>query len=224
MRLIPHPVIGALACLFTASACSASAKSGAAERAEQRAQEAREEAREARADAEKAQEQAAEEQAEVREAHRSQRDAEQRAQVANQQALQAEAQANEERERAHRAVPWKGGIAERQPEHSLFFVSGSAELSAEAKAKLDALAPSMRARASGHRILVQGFADASGDESANVELSERRAQAVAIYLAGRGVPRDRIETKGLGVRRPADREDTDSALARDRCVELWVEP
>ena len=45
---------------------------------------------------------------------------------------------------------------------------------------------------------VYGFTDTTGSNALNQGLSERRAQAVADYLAARGVARSRIETRGYG--------------------------
>ncbi|QUL37375.1 OmpA family protein [Erythrobacter sp. JK5] len=47
-------------------------------------------------------------------------------------------------------------------------------------------------------IDVYGFTDTTGSEALNQGLSERRAEAVANYLASRGVARSRIETRGYG--------------------------
>ncbi len=47
-------------------------------------------------------------------------------------------------------------------------------------------------------IDVYGFTDTTGSDALNQGLSERRAQAVADYLAARGVARSRLETRGFG--------------------------
>lgn len=47
-------------------------------------------------------------------------------------------------------------------------------------------------------IDVYGFTDTTGSDALNQGLSERRAEAVANYLAARGVARSRIETRGYG--------------------------
>ncbi|MEL7444882.1 MAG: OmpA family protein [Pseudomonadota bacterium] len=47
-------------------------------------------------------------------------------------------------------------------------------------------------------IDVYGFTDTTGSEALNQGLSERRAQAVADYLAARGVARSRMATQGYG--------------------------
>jgi outer membrane protein OmpA-like peptidoglycan-associated protein len=47
-------------------------------------------------------------------------------------------------------------------------------------------------------IDVYGFTDTTGSPATNQRLSEQRAQAVADYLASRGVARARLATKGFG--------------------------
>ncbi|MEO1220987.1 MAG: OmpA family protein [Pseudomonadota bacterium] len=45
---------------------------------------------------------------------------------------------------------------------------------------------------------VYGFTDTTGSDATNQRLSEQRAEAVATYLAGRGVARSRLATRGYG--------------------------
>jgi OOP family OmpA-OmpF porin len=51
-------------------------------------------------------------------------------------------------------------------------------------------------------VLVTGHTDRIGTQQYNQKLSERRADAVRDYLVSRGVPRDRIETLGMGKTQP----------------------
>ena len=51
-------------------------------------------------------------------------------------------------------------------------------------------------------VLVTGHTDRLGSQQYNQKLSERRAAAVAAFLAGRGVPKDKIETLGMGKTQP----------------------
>lgn len=97
----------------------------------------------------------------------------------------------------------------------VYFQWGSAEVTSGAKAVLDKLIQSRAdARTGGIRLV--GFADRSGPPSYNRELSERRAEEVRRYLAGKGISRDMIEVEaegetptrvktGDGVREPLNR-------------------
>jgi outer membrane protein OmpA-like peptidoglycan-associated protein len=65
------------------------------------------------------------------------------------------------------------------------------------------------------KFLIEGHTDAKGDRQVNLELSRRRAEAVADYLASLGVGRDRLEVQGFGPDRPlAGRPPSDEANRR----------
>lgn len=51
-------------------------------------------------------------------------------------------------------------------------------------------------------VLVTGHTDRIGTQQYNQRLSERRANAVRDYLVSKGVPRDKIETLGMGETQP----------------------
>jgi outer membrane protein OmpA-like peptidoglycan-associated protein len=64
----------------------------------------------------------------------------------------------------------------------VFFEVGSATLSNEGKASLDAIATQARGLNTAYRFAVVGRADPTGNAAANERLSQRRAQAVIQYL------------------------------------------
>ena len=70
------------------------------------------------------------------------------------------------------------------------------------------------------RFAVTGHTDSVGSRRANRDLSDNRAQAVADYLIGRGVPRGRIETQGFGDTRPVAPNDNETNRARNRRIEF----
>jgi OmpA-OmpF porin, OOP family len=51
-------------------------------------------------------------------------------------------------------------------------------------------------------VLVTGHTDTIGTQQYNQKLSERRADAVRDYLVSKGVPKDKIETLGMGKTQP----------------------
>lgn len=71
-------------------------------------------------------------------------------------------------------------------------------------------------------VVVVGHADATGPAAYNQRLSERRAEAVASFLADRGVARDRIRTRGEGESSPVASNETEDGRARNRRTELTV--
>ena len=73
-------------------------------------------------------------------------------------------------------------------------------------------------------IDVYGHTDSTGSDSYNQALSERRAVAVADYLASRGVQPARIGTRGFGKSQPIASNDTDAGRAANRRVEIKIVP
>jgi outer membrane protein OmpA-like peptidoglycan-associated protein len=73
-------------------------------------------------------------------------------------------------------------------------------------------------------IEVAGHTDSTGSDAYNQQLSERRASAVAAYLATRSVRSDRVTTVGVGESRPVATNDTDAGRQLNRRVELTLVP
>lgn len=95
---------------------------------------------------------------------------------------------------------------------SIHFAAGKAELDAEAMRILKELVPAMKGGV--NPIDVTGFADRTGNRTANVELAKRRAIAVRDALLAEGLPADRVRLQ-------APREVTGSGTDRDaRRVEI----
>jgi outer membrane protein OmpA-like peptidoglycan-associated protein/polyisoprenoid-binding protein YceI len=101
------------------------------------------------------------------------------------------------------------------------FRSGSAELDPDSAPILDSVAD-IANRCPAARFAVTGHTDSIGGRRANRDLSEHRAQAVADYLIGRGVPRQRIETHGFGDTRPVAPNDSEFNRAKNRRIEFGL--
>jgi OOP family OmpA-OmpF porin len=79
-------------------------------------------------------------------------------------------------------------------------------------------------------VLVTGHTDRIGTQQYNQRLSERRADAVRDYLVSKGVPRDKIETLGMGKTQPVPGvvcnqkalKELIACLAPNRRVEIEV--
>jgi outer membrane protein OmpA-like peptidoglycan-associated protein len=69
-------------------------------------------------------------------------------------------------------------------------------------------------------VQVEGHTDASGTVEHNQMLSEQRAAAVVDYLATRGVPKDRVSSKGFASSVPLDTNDTAAGRENNRRVEF----
>jgi len=66
---------------------------------------------------------------------------------------------------------------------------------------------------------VTGHTDRLGSDGYNQKLSERRADAVRNYLVSKGVPKDRIETIGMGEKQPVVQCDQKSMKALIECLQ-----
>jgi len=71
-------------------------------------------------------------------------------------------------------------------------------------------------------IVIQGHTDATGTETHNQSLSERRANAVEGYFVGKGIDRSRMTSIGYGEGHPIASNDTAAARARNRRVDLLL--
>ena len=82
--------------------------------------------------------------------------------------------------------------------------------------KIAALCPDVGA-------VVAGHADAIGDKEYNVELSERRAEAVVAYAVSKGIDPDRLTPVGFGFSQPVADNSTDEGRAKNRRIEFRVQ-
>lgn len=98
---------------------------------------------------------------------------------------------------------------------NLNFAVNQAVIPPSGKAQLDKIAEGLQS-AKGTKVVVQGFTDSTGTRRINDPLSERRAAAVADYLATRGVPRDSITTAGFGEDHPIAPNGTARGRAENR--------
>jgi outer membrane protein OmpA-like peptidoglycan-associated protein len=103
------------------------------------------------------------------------------------------------------------------------FAIGSAALSREATAELDRLVENIR-RDRGFMIEVCGFSSAEGSNSANLRLSQLRADAVIRYLAENySIPLRRFVTPfGYGEKQPIGDNKTRTGRTENRRVEVKI--
>lgn len=73
-------------------------------------------------------------------------------------------------------------------------------------------------------IDVYGHTDDGGDEKKNLDLTQRRALAVATYLAGKGVNEQRLSVTGFGAARPVGSNDTAEGKQKNRRIEIQLSP
>jgi outer membrane protein OmpA-like peptidoglycan-associated protein len=83
----------------------------------------------------------------------------------------------------------------------VFFDWNKSDITAEASSILDNAANAF-ATTGQARVQLAGHADKSGKDEYNVGLSQRRADAVKAYMAGKGVPDTAVATEAFGESKP----------------------
>jgi OOP family OmpA-OmpF porin len=101
----------------------------------------------------------------------------------------------------------------------LNFDTGGSRISPESHEALDALARMLVGNAD-LAVMIVGHSDNQGDLAINLELSERRAQAVRDALIARGVPSGQVEAYGVGFLAPIASNADERGRSLNRRVEL----
>ena len=73
------------------------------------------------------------------------------------------------------------------------------------------------------KLRVEGHTDSDGDDAANLNLSERRAQSVVRWLIDRGIAPSRLYAVGCGERDPIATNTTEEGKQRNRRTEFDIE-
>ncbi len=99
------------------------------------------------------------------------------------------------------------------------FAVNSANLTDASKASLDKVVESLQA-VPHVKLEIQGHTDSSGGHDLNMELSQKRAQAVVDYFVSKGVDANRLTAKGYGPDRPKYDNKTKEGRDKNRRVEM----
>jgi outer membrane protein OmpA-like peptidoglycan-associated protein len=178
------------------------------------------------AEAERARADAASAQADAAAAQAQAQTAQQQADAARQQAADAQAQTQALAEHAARleailvelhAVKTERGYVVTIGD--ILFDTDKATLKPDGMANLRKLAEAMTQNPD-RTVLVEGFTDSTGTAAHNQDLSQRRADSVAMALTGMGVPRERVTTRAYGQKYPVAPNDNASNRQRNRRVEI----
>ncbi len=103
------------------------------------------------------------------------------------------------------------------------FKLGGSELTEDSKKVLDGVALELKSFPKA-KIEVQGHTDTTGNEAANIALSQKRAQSVSDYLVGQGIPKEQLTAKGYGPSQPVADNKTLTGRKTNRRVEMkWLE-
>ena len=145
--------------------------------------------------------------------------------------LQAESAERAAREARQRAAELDAQLAELQAKKTdegwnltlgdVLFEVDKAVLKPGAERQLDALARVLAENPEAS-VEIEGHTDSTGSAAYNQQLSERRAAAVADYLATRGIESSRIESRGLGAGYPVASNATAEGRSQNRRVDVLI--
>ena len=102
---------------------------------------------------------------------------------------------------------------------NVLFATGQAALKSEALHYLYPLAAMMRDDPE-RTAIIEGYTDNVGSDEANLDLSQRRADAVREFLLRNGVSGERVTARGFGEASPIASNDTSEGRQQNRRVEI----
>jgi outer membrane protein OmpA-like peptidoglycan-associated protein len=103
----------------------------------------------------------------------------------------------------------------------VLFDTGKAQLKSGADRSLDQIAAFLNENPE-RRVQVEGFTDAQGTDDYNLELSQRRADSVAMAIIQRGIDAQRVRAMGFGEEFPVASNDSAGSRQLNRRVEIIV--
>ncbi len=101
------------------------------------------------------------------------------------------------------------------------FETNSDRLTASSAGDLDKAAQTLTENPGVH-VIVAGHTDSMGNDQYNLDLSQKRAEMVKMYLVGKGVEAERLIARGFGETEPVASNDTPRGRAQNRRVELRI--
>jgi outer membrane protein OmpA-like peptidoglycan-associated protein len=104
---------------------------------------------------------------------------------------------------------------------SVLFRSNEAILMPGAESRLDQVIAAFATETTRH-MMVEGYADSQGSNAHNLDLSQRRADAVRSYLVHKGYPAEHVSAKGMGEEHPIADNATSEGRANNRRVEIFL--
>jgi len=102
----------------------------------------------------------------------------------------------------------------------VYFDTSAATIQARSFPLLDQIAKVLVEHPEIVKLTVEGHTDDRGPVEFNRTLSQQRAESVAAYLAGKGVAKERMESKGFGPERPLQPNTTSEGRAANRRVDF----
>ncbi len=109
-----------------------------------------------------------------------------------------------------------------QIKDTIFFTIDTADIEARSEPLLTEIADAIMRNPEVLKVEVQGHTDDTGTTEYNVDLAQRRAEAVKSWLTKAGVERDRLIAKGFGREKPLAPNLTPANRAKNRRVEFMI--
>jgi OmpA-OmpF porin, OOP family len=103
----------------------------------------------------------------------------------------------------------------------LIFAQGKSVIDPESFSELDEVVQMLKENPR-IEIRLEGHTDNVGNPKMNLELSQKRVDAVKKYLVDKGIAKNRIDTKSFGGSQPLGNEMTPEARAKNRRVEMRI--
>ncbi len=103
----------------------------------------------------------------------------------------------------------------------IYFDTGKASIKNKSKPKLDN-AVEVLEKFEYVRIEISGHTDDRGSDDSNLDLSQRRADAVKQYFIDAGIGADRIQTRGAGETEPVQSNKSSKGRAKNRRIEFKI--
>jgi outer membrane protein OmpA-like peptidoglycan-associated protein len=152
--------------------------------------------------------------------------AQSQAMAAQSQAASAEAATRDAQSRAAALAAALSDLQAKQTERGIVITFGDvlfnvdqANLTSQGMAIAQRLADVLRDNPD-RTVLVEGFTDSTGSDAYNLQLSQRRAEAIRVALSQMGIDRSRIETRGYGEAYPVAGNTTAGERQLNRRVEI----
>ena len=103
----------------------------------------------------------------------------------------------------------------------ILFETGSAQIDRASAGLLDSIVGTAL-RCPSSKFEIGGHTDSAGRVKSNIDLSQRRAEAVASYLEKAGIEQTKIEAVGYGSKKPIASNGTEEGKSRNRRIEILV--
>jgi len=104
----------------------------------------------------------------------------------------------------------------------VLFTSGQADLKVGATSNLNKLVVFLN-KYPERNIMIVGHTDNQGSDAYNMDLSQRRADSVRVYLTELGIESQRIAAQGMGEQQPVGDNASESGRMQNRRVEVIID-